>query len=244
MKCACLCATALLLAMQQPQGDERASSDPLADYRAGRYEAALAGFRAAIAASSDDEAAPELRANAALAALRLLRSRDAESFVAPLVDDPEWGADAAFLLGLAASQHGERAVSAAKLADAEPMAWAMATRALQRAALQFHQACRLRPDWPEAVRNLERAQRRLAEVERERDAAQAPEAKKEDAPEPPPPPEQKPEEIDVVAPELLQQRLGADDLQKLRERVRQQQRQKVQTRQDRSTDGAAGGRGW
>ena len=152
----------------------------LARYRAGDYEQAWKAF-SELVERGGEAAAPQARLNGALAALRLLRSGDAEALVAPLTGRDGWRADAAFVLGMAARQHGERAVVAAELPDAEPMAWVMATKAMQRSELQLREAVRLRPDWPAAVRNLERAIRRRAEVEAARDAAAPKESKKDDA---------------------------------------------------------------
>ena len=230
------------------QGDEAPASfdAALADYRAGEHERALASFTALLEQAGAMHEG-ELRLNASLCALQLLRSRDAEELVAPLVDDARFRADAAFVLGMAARQHGERAVVAAKLPDAEPMAWVMATRALQRSELQFREVVRLRPDWPRAVRNLERTLRRRAEVEAEREAAAPKEAKQEDAPEPepqlePPRPDGPPE---VVIPELANAELSKEELEQLQRRVRAQQQEKVRGRQRRSRGGnGARGRDW
>lgn len=215
----------------------------LAAYRAGDHEGAFEQFTALLA-RAEPAAAAEVRLNAALSALQLLRSRDAEELVAPLVDEARWAAHAAFLLGLAARQHGERAVVAAKLPDAEPMAWVMASRALQRSELQFREAVRRRPDWAAAVRNLERTMRRRAEVEAEREAAAPKEAQQEQAPEPepqlePPKPDAPPE---VVIPELAEAELTQDELAQLQRRVQEQQRAKVRGRQLRAQQGRASGR--
>ena len=218
----------------------------LAAYRAGEHERAFEFFSALLAGAAP-ERAREVRLNAGLSALRLLRSRDAEELVAPLVDDARFGADAAFLLGLAARQHGERAVVAARLPDAEPMAWVMASRAMQRSELQFREAVRLRPEWAEAVRNLERTLRRRVEVEAEREAAAPKEAKQEDAPEPepqltPPRPDAPP---DVVIPEMAAAELSPAALAQLQRRVREQQRAKIRGRQQRSQQRRlSGGRDW
>ncbi len=246
---ACLLASSLVA--QRP-GDDRGEygrgefEAALASYRAADYEAAAATFGAMVALAGED-AAPQVRLNAALCALRLLRSSDAEALVAPLTEQAGWEAHAAFVLGMAARQHGDRAVTAARLPDAEPMAWTMATRALQRSALQLREAVRLRPEWGAAVRNLERALRRRAEVEAERDAAAPKESKKEAAPEPEPPvplpkSEQPPE---VVVPEIAAAELSKRELERLVERVREQQRLKVQARRQRSRRAAgARGRDW
>ncbi|MFT4515648.1 MAG: hypothetical protein ACI91B_004365 [Planctomycetota bacterium] len=218
----------------------------VADYRAGKFEAALAALRAELAARGET-ADPELRLNASLCALRLLHSRDAEELIAPLADDKQWAPEAAFVLGLASSQHAERAVIAANLADAEPMAWVMASRAIQGAELQFRSAVEHKPDWPEAVRNLERTIRRRAEVEAQRAAAKTPDAKKEDAPkpEPPEPPKNQDQAPEVVIPEIAIAELTAKELAALQRRVRDQQRRKVTGRQQRSRTGSmSGARDW
>ncbi|MFT4840972.1 MAG: hypothetical protein ACI8UD_001216 [Planctomycetota bacterium] len=218
----------------------------VADYRAGKFGAALASLQAELAVRGD-EAAPEVRLNASLCALRLLHSRDAEELIAPLADDEQWGPEAAFVLGLASSQHAERALVAAKLVDAEPMAWGMASRAVQGAELQFRRAVSLKPDWPEAVRNLERTIRRRAEIEADRAAATAPDAKKEDAPKPEPdqPPKNQDQAPEVVIPEIAVAELTAKELTELQQRVRDQQRQKVTGRQQRSRTGSTSGdRDW
>ncbi len=243
-------AALLLSAQDEPgadAGQQRPSAPPgevvaaaVADYRAGKYEAALVALRSELAARGD-LVAPEVRLNASLCALRLLHSRDAEELIAPLADDKQWAPQAAFLLGLASSQHAERAVVAAKLADAEPMAWAMASRAIQGAELQFRRAVALQPEWPEAVRNLERTLLRRVEIEAERAAAKTPDAKKEDAPkpEPPKPPKNQDQAPEVVIPEVAAAELTAKELAELQKRVREQQRKKVTGRQQRSRTGTA-----
>src|SRR5690606_11510506 len=136
--------------------------------------------------------------------------------------------------GLAACQHAERAVVAAKLADAEPMAWVMATRASQAAELQFRQVVALRPDWPAAVRNLERTMRRRAEIDADREASKPPDAKQEEAPKPEPP-KNEPEPVpEVVIPEIAVAELTQQELLELQQRVREQQQKKVSGRQQRS----------
>lgn len=215
-------------------------------YRSGDHQRAFDAFSALVDAAGRAPCA-EARLNGALSALRLLRSRDAEELVAPLTEAGGWRADAAFVLGMAARQHGERAVGAAKLPDAEPMAWVMASRAMQRSELQFREAVRLRPDWAAAVRNLERTQRRRAEVEAEREAAKPKEAKQEEAPQPEPAiePPRSDAPPEVVIPDVMQEALTASELRRLQERVRAQQRQKVRGRQRRSRGAAtAGGRDW
>jgi len=218
----------------------------VADYRDSKYEPALATLRGLLSGAVEDEQAV-IRLNAGLCALRLLRSRDAEELLAPLVEDPDWAIEAAFLLGLASSQHAERAVVAAQLADAEPMAWTMATRAIRSAEAQFRSVVAARPDWRPAVRNLERLLRRRTEIERLQEAAQKPDAKQESAPKPEPPKpaaDRDPTE-EVVIPEVATAQLTAKELAELQERVRKQQSKKLRGRQQRSRQSAvAGERDW
>jgi len=231
-------------ALQGPAPDDSSVEKALADYRAGRYQAAFDAFRHQLDARGE-QAPAELRLDAALAALRLSRTRDAEQALQPLVDapPPAFAADVRFLQGRIAWQRAERAAAAARLADAEPMAWTMATRSLQRAHEHFVAAAHARDDWPAACRNAERALRRLTEVERERDAAAAPGAKQERLPEPPPPqPGSDPEE---VAPVLQAAPLSAAELRLLQQRVLQQQRDKLRQRADEQRAATtAGERDW
>jgi hypothetical protein len=231
-------------ALQGPAPDDKNVTAALADYRAGRYEAAFTSFRQELEARGDGAPA-ELRLDGALAALRLSRTRDAEALLQPLLDSPSPHhlADVLFLQGQIAWQRAERAIAAARLADAEPMAWTMATTSLQRAHGHFVEAARARQDWPAACRNAERALHRQREVERERDATAAPDAKQENAPDPPPPqPGTDPEE---VAPTLQAAPLSAAELRRLQERVLQQQRDKLRQRADQQHAATtAGERDW
>lgn len=224
-----------------PGADGGGAEQPLAAfarglvaYRAGRFPEAHAAFQLALQ-SLGDAAPAELRWNGALAALRVLRTSDAEEALQPLLQhaDERWHADAEFGLALAAHQRAERAVLAAQLADAEPLAWTMALRAMQQAIDGFARADRLRGRWPAASRNAERATQRLAELERLRDARQPPEAKQTPEPEPPPPPPspdgQSPEE---QPPELPGQGLEAVEVAQLLQRLQKQEQQKRTLRQN------------
>ncbi|HEB52628.1 MAG TPA: hypothetical protein ENI87_05185 [bacterium] len=230
---------------QAPAGDAAALRAAFAAQRAGRHEQALAAFDRCIAARAD-RAEPQLRLNAALCALHLLRSRDAEERVAPLLADEDWGDEAAFLLALAHGQHAERAVVAARLPDAEPMAWMMAVRAIRRAEGLFRRCCELRPDWGPAVRNLERTIRRRREIEAERDAARPPDAKQEDAPEPAPqqPPPDPDRDREETLPDVDVTPLTAAERRRLQERVQRLQRQKVRSRRRRARAIRPGERDW
>lgn len=246
---------ALALAFGPAAQDAAAPQDPgavfargLAAYRAGRFQEAHDAFQAALL-SRGDAAPDELRWNAALAALRVLRTSDAEGALRPLLqhDDEGWRADAEFGLALAAHQRAERAVLAAQLADAEPLAWTMALRAMQQAIDGFARADRLRGRWPAAARNAERATRRLAELERLRDAQQPPAAKQtpEPEPEPPPPPSPDGQSPEEQVPELPEQGLEAAEVTQLLQRLRQQEQKKRTLRQSQPRPAAAPGeRDW
>ena len=217
----------------KPNSSTDVVATAVADYRSGKYEQALAVLKQEVQ-RKDGEVAPEVRMNAALCALRLLHSQDAETLAAPLIDDSEWSAKSAFLLGIAASQHAERAVSAANLTDAEPMAWMMATRAIRTAELQFRMVVKLAPEWPEATRNLERILHRKAAIETARDAAKPPDAKKESSPKPEPDqPKDDQQPPEVVIPEVAATELTPKELAALQQLVRKQQAKKLNSRQQR-----------
>jgi hypothetical protein len=137
--------------------------------------------------------------------------------------------EATFLAALAACQRAERAALAARLPDAEPQAWQAATTAMQRSVALFVQAATLRGEWPAALRNAERASRAWSALQREAAAAQ-PAAAKSESP-PPPSPAAATPETEAVAPDLAADRLGPAQLEALRQRVQQQEREKRLLRQ-------------
>lgn len=218
----------------------------VADYRAGRHDAAFAAFQAEFAAQGD-AANDELRWNLALAALRLQRSGDAEAAVAKWLDgaDDRRRADAEFVLGMAQAQRGELAAAAALLPDAEPLAWTMAIRAMEQANAAFVRAAAVRGDWPEAERNAVRTQARVAELKRQRDAARAQAAKKESAPKPlPPAPQPKPDQ-DEDPLGLVTEPLPAAELPALLRRIGARDGKKVASRREQQQQAVrAGERGW
>lgn len=219
----------------------------VADYRAGRYPAAFAAFEREFAAAG--ETAPAvLRWNLALAALRVQRSSDAEAAVTPWLQDGDPGrrADAEFVLAMASFQRAERAAMAAQLPDAEPMAWAMAVAAMERALAGFLRGAQTRGSWPEAERNAARARARLAELQRLRDAARPDTHKQEAPPPPPPPPNRPPEPVpDDAPPGLVEEPLRAAELAAVWARIEQKEREKRTQRRDRQLRATtAGERGW
>jgi hypothetical protein len=236
-----------LFALQAPgdAGPDRFLAG-VAAYRAGRYEESRVAFASELAARGADAPAA-LRANLAMAALRVQRTQDAEAAARPLLesavlDDRAWGE---FLCAFASFQRGERAAAAARLPDAEPMAWETAVRSVAAAVQGWCRANELRAGWPEALRNAERAVRRLAALERER-AAAAPQQQKRTEPVPPePPPLRAQPSTEEVQPDLVQAKLSAAELERLRQRLRQVALEKQRTRllQPRSAL-VAGERDW
>ena len=243
MRCAfavwCVLGAALASA-QDPTGSPAASAeDAHAAYADGRYEAARELWQRRLE-QLGDAAPPELRANAALAALRMHRPADAERAARPLLshDDPSWRARGAFLFGLAAWQRADTAVAAAGLPDAEPMAWDLAVRHLDEAWRHWRAAAAGAPGDARAVRNAERAWRRLAEVQQRRDQAQRAAQR-----EPPPPPEPA-DASEAVRPDVASEALSAAELRRLRERLQQNERDKRRVRLLPPPGAVVGERDW
>lgn len=234
----------LCVAVLQEAAGGDAFAAALRDYRAERYDSALSGFRQVLQAQGD-AAAPALRCNVALAALRQRRAADAEAAVQPLLEhaDANERAWAEFLLGQAAWQRSEGAAAAARLADAEPMAWQAAVSSAERAVAHWCRAADRPNGWPAALRNAERAHRALADLRRERDASQ-PTKKQEDAPPPPPAPTDE-QPVEEQLPDLQVAPLSPRELATLAERLGQREREKRRVRTvEQSQRGGVGGRDW
>jgi hypothetical protein len=227
----------------------------VADYRAGRYDAAFHGFQAELAAQGEN-ATDELRWNTALAALRAQRSGDAEAALAPWLDASagervagagptgERRADAEFVTAMACCQRAERAAAAAQLPDAEPTAWTMAVQAMTRAIAAFERAVQQRGTWPEASRNRDRAKARLDEL-REMQKRAAPTAKQEQPPEPQPPPQQPEPTPEETPADLAVEPLAQQELAELVRRIAKKDQTKRALRQERQRAAVtAGDRGW
>jgi hypothetical protein len=226
------------LAVELAAQDPAAFAAAVADYRAGKHEAAFAAFQAQFAAAGD-AAGDALRWNLALAALRLQRSGDAEAAVAPWLagGDDARRADGEFVLGMAGAQRSELAAAAAQLPDAEPLAWAMAIRAMEQAADAFVRAA--------AARGAARTRARVEELKRLRDAAREQAAKKASAPKPlPPAPQPKPDQDDDPL-GLVTEPLPANELPALARRIAQRDQKKVAVRREQQQKTLrAGERGW
>jgi hypothetical protein len=243
-----------LSARQDPETKATSeATDPfaaaVADYDAGRYRESLTGWQA-LAAELGPQAPPEVLGNLALAALRGVRLGDAEAAARKLEESASSAerAYAAFLLAHAAYLRSQQAEAAARLPDAEPRAWDAALSSCHAAAAAWMRADTLAAaGWPAAVRNAERAVRRLSELERLRDEAerQKPPAKKEpDQPEQKPQrkPDEKPEEQD---PEMMRTKMSPEEVAKLLLRLEQKDREKRMARTAQQRAGAtAGERDW
>ncbi|MCA8977164.1 MAG: hypothetical protein KDC98_20755 [Planctomycetes bacterium] len=242
----------LCLSSTRPQAPTAApSSSPdtagafeaaVADYRAGRFEPALTTFRL-LAAEAGDGAAPELLGNLALAALRQRRPAEAEAAARRLleldaVEDRSLGQ---FLLAQAAFERARTAELAARLPDAEPGIWQSAVDAAEQALTQWLAASRTRGDWPAAVRNAERAARKLAELRARRDASEQ-QSKTEQAPAPKPP--EPVADSEEQAPDLTLPPLSAAEVRQLRERLQQKEREKRALRRTTNRVQQLGERDW
>jgi len=196
----------------------------VAAYRAERYDEALQGFRAL--ADPVAEAPAELLGNLALAALRQRRPAEAEAAANVLRDrgPADERALGTFLLGQASFERALLAELAAGLPDAEPGIWQSAVDRAEAALEYWLEASRLRGGWPEAVRNAERAARRLQQFRAARDAAET-NSRSEPAPEQPSPPQSDGEQEERVA-DLDVRPLTAAELSALRQRLQQKEREK------------------
>lgn len=239
--------------LQDPPRGERTApaqrfAQATADYRAARYVEAFVGYQA-LFAEQGPAAAPELLGNLALAALQRHRPGDAEPAARALLQRADADAQAlgAFLLGHAAWLRAETGRAAAKLQDAEPMAFATAEAQLDQAVALWLRADQLRPGWPEAVRNAERAAALREVVQQERQAAERnrPKPKQEpDRPEPEPPPT-RPEQNEEQQPDAARDALSPQELARLLERLQQKDREKRLARQAQQRGSAvAGERDW
>lgn len=238
------------LAAQEPAPETPAQRfvRGVAEYRAGRFAAAFAELSAASEAFGAD-APDELRLDLALAALRVQRPADAEAQVRPLLETPRPAlrARAEFVLALASHQRCEQALAAARLADAEPLAWQTAQRAIEAAHRGFCRAATAAPPWPEALRNAERAWQLRAEILRLAAEDRARRAPNEREPEPPrrEPPAPAPEPPQEIEPELVAAPLPPAEVERLLQRVRQKEREKLRERTAAQRERAvAGERDW
>ncbi|MHC4342356.1 MAG: hypothetical protein ACYSX0_19350 [Planctomycetota bacterium] len=137
-------------------------------YREGRYRDAHAAFRKAEA----DDASAELSFNRALAALRAGDLSDAESSAQKAAErGPAIAPLCGFLQGNAAFERCRMAERQADSVAAEPFAFDVAIAYAKKAARLWQRAAMSRPDWAEARRNVERALRKLEELQKKKEEA-------------------------------------------------------------------------
>jgi hypothetical protein len=139
------------------------AGDGLAAYRDGRYADAHRLLSAALR-DAGPSASGELAADAALAALRDGAFDEATSAAkdAAARGDADVAGFAEFVRGNAAFAKCDVAEAQAKTPEAEPFAYDLAIRWAAAARDAWIAAAASRGDWPEARRNVERANLRLA----------------------------------------------------------------------------------
>lgn len=206
-------------------------------YDAGRFEDALAAFRAAEDSAGDDATAAAAY-NRALAGLRAGELRDAAAAAARAAESA--GDDLAprvdFLRGNVAFAQCELAARQAEAAGAEPFAFDIALGHVERAIRAWEQAAMSRTDWPAARRNVERARRKQAELRRKKAEAEDKRRSESDRqpkpkpkPKPPPPkPDQAPEQDEADGPQL--EELSPAEVARLLAKLAEKEREKLALR--------------
>lgn len=162
----------------------------------GRFEDAHRAF-AEAAESAGDGATAALHWDHALAALRIGRLTEAETAADAAAEKGggEFAALRDFLRGNAAFARSDVAAAQAGSAEAEPFALDVAIAHAETARRSWIAAAASRRDWPEARRNVERANLRLEALRKRKSETEA-SRKKPGAPEPrpvpiPPPPDRR-----------------------------------------------------
>lgn len=210
-------------------------------YRAGRFEHAAAEFRADIERRGDDAPA-ESFANLALASLRAGALTDAEQAARTAAErDPDgFTGFARFVDGSVAFARCDQSLAQASGPEAESFALDIALAQAVRARDAWRDAARSRSDWPEARRNVERALRRIDELERMKRERETPPPERE----PDPPPANDPLAADrdpqATADELPPERV-LDLLQRLDAKEREKRLLRAKAR---ATRPATGERDW
>jgi hypothetical protein len=159
---ACLAAVLVIQGAGDFAAGERA-------YRDGRFADAAAAFAQEIGARGD--AAPaELHYDLALAALAAGDLQQAQDAVAQAArsDDAELQRRCAFVQGHVAWQRGEAAAKLALQVEAEPFAFKPALEQIALAGAEWRAAATGAGDWAAARRNAERAVRRFAELQQQK----------------------------------------------------------------------------
>lgn len=212
-------------------------------YESARYRESLAAFREA-ASSAGDYASAELHYNLALAAFGAGDLSLAESACTRAAehDDDEIASLAEFLRGNVAFQRCTTAALQAARPESPPFAYDVAIR-FGEAARDAWRVCVLRrDDWPEARRNLERVERFLAALRKQKEAAdqrdkQKKQPKEQQPPEDPPPSDEEGEKQEAprAVPRLVAQlvELSPEDVKGLLEKLDDKETEKRKLRRDR-----------
>jgi hypothetical protein len=160
-----LLSSALVLLPQDP------ATDPLAAHRAGRHQQAYDLLRQRVADGADVDAVA-LHHDLAVAALAVDDLQTAETAVAEAgrlaagEGRSSYVAEQHFVLGHLAWRRGEAAARLAMQVEAEPFAFRPAILQIKAARDHWFVALvRRGEDWPMARRNVERAMKRLRELE-------------------------------------------------------------------------------
>ncbi len=203
-------AALLALALAAAGGDDFSAG--VAAYRDGRFADALASFAAADRAAGD-AASAELLVDLSLAALRAgdvdAAARAADRAAAR--GGPRFEEIAAFLRGNVSFARAERAAAIANQPEAEPFAFDSALAHARAAEDSWRRAALSRGDWPEAVRNVERARAQVAAIERAKAEAEKKRAANRKTREAQPDPKRKPASAPNTTPETVKPAQQADD---------------------------------
>ncbi|MBK9383448.1 MAG: hypothetical protein IPN34_01290 [Planctomycetes bacterium] len=224
---------------------------------AGRFEEARATL-ASLAAASGSDADAELCFDWALAALRARALGEAEAALARAERDARGGAIARceFLRGNLLHARAERNAQLAARPEAEPFAYDLAVRDMERAHVAWVRAALAGAEAPAATRNAERALRRIRELEEARRRAEEERRRRDPqtAPEPRPAPVEedegapretpRTEESSDEAPELDRGELDAAAVAKLRALLEERERRKLADREKARKANAAGAQDW
>ncbi|MBL8896611.1 MAG: hypothetical protein JNM84_03240 [Planctomycetes bacterium] len=228
-------------------------------YAAGRFEEARASL-AAVVATAGADAAAELCFDWALAAFRAGALSEAETAL-QRAEEGARGADIArceFLRGNLLHARAERQAALAARPEAEPFAYDLAVRDMERAHVAWVRAALAGADVPAATRNAERALRRSRELEearkraederRRRDPQATPqpqplpvEGEEDDAEEAP---SRKEEQVSDAPLELELSELDAAAVAKLRALVAERERKKIAEREKARSASPAGAQDW
>ncbi|MAB80946.1 MAG: hypothetical protein CMJ89_16490 [Planctomycetes bacterium] len=218
-------------------------ADGVTAYNGGRYAEASETFARAEERAGHG-AGPELLFDRALAALRAgdLRVAEYSAEKAVVRGGAEFESLRIFLFANAAFGRSLRAEAEAGLRDADPTAFGRAIDHLGR-AIELWRVAAMRNDfhgdWPAARRNLERALRKLEELEKKKEEAEQNQNKKKEK-EPEQKQEEPTEDPDAQSEEQERQAtpqpevdLSSAELAQLFERLRAMEREKRELRQER-----------